>query len=91
MEHRLDVSMLEPCEPMERTLEGSAALGAGDYLRVIHRREPRLLYPILQQQGYAWATHQCGPGNYEVFIWRAGDAAAQADAQRNMPGHGTPC
>ncbi len=83
--------MLEPCEPMERTLEGLAALGPGDYLRVIHRREPHLLYPILQQQGYEWATHPLGPASYEIYIWRTGDASAKADAQRNMPGQGAPC
>ena len=47
----LDVSELEPCEPLERTLAALAGLGSGDYLRVLHRREPRLLFPLLERQG----------------------------------------
>ena len=54
MEHILDVSMLEPCEPLERTLEQSRVLQPGDYLKVIHRREPHLLYPLLEKLGLNW-------------------------------------
>lgn len=51
MEHRLDVSELEPCEPLERTLAAITLLETGDYLRVLHRREPHLLYPLLEKAG----------------------------------------
>ncbi|WP_172838775.1 DUF2249 domain-containing protein [Solemya velesiana gill symbiont] len=38
MERLLDVSELEPCEPMEQTLQAVDTLEQGEYLRVIHRR-----------------------------------------------------
>ena len=80
MEHRLDVSMLEPCEPLERTLEAIGQLVEGDYLRVVHRREPNLLYPLLQQSGFAWRCCPGGPSGFQIFIWRQGDRTAEIEA-----------
>jgi uncharacterized protein (DUF2249 family) len=77
MENTLDVSKLEPCEPLERTLAAIRELGKGDYLRVIHRREPHLLYPMLEKSGFAWRTCPGGPSQFEIFIWRQGDAEAE--------------
>ncbi|MDX1593971.1 MAG: DUF2249 domain-containing protein [Gammaproteobacteria bacterium] len=77
-EIRLDVSGLEPCEPLERTLAAAEALGPGEYLRVLHRREPLPLFPLLEQLGCAW---HCRPGTetaYEVLVWRRGDEVAEA-------------
>jgi uncharacterized protein (DUF2249 family) len=82
MEHTLDVSMLEPCEPLERTLAAIQKLGEGDFLRVIHRREPHLLYPMLEKAGFAWCIHPGGPSRYEIFIWRRGDSAAEQAAMQ---------
>ena len=47
MEHLLDVSTLEPCEPLELTLSATRDLSTGDYLKVVHRREPHPLFPLL--------------------------------------------
>lgn len=77
-EVRLDVSALEPCEPMERSLAAVAQLTPGRYLRILHSREPYPLFPLLEEAGCAW---RCVPGTetaFEVFVWRRGDAAAQA-------------
>jgi uncharacterized protein (DUF2249 family) len=76
MEVRIDVSMLEPCEPLERTLEAIQQLHPGDYLRVLHRREPHLLYPLLEKSGFTWRCRGDEPGGYEVFIWKTDDLAA---------------
>ncbi len=76
MERLLDVSELEPCEPLERTLEAARALPGGDYLRVIHRREPHLLYPLLEQAGLRWRTRRGGRAGYEILIWRHQDETA---------------
>ncbi len=76
MEHYLDVSMLEPCEPMEQTLAAIEKLTDGDYLKVIHRREPHLIYPTLEQAGFAWRTEPGGPSEFQVFIWRRDDEIA---------------
>ncbi len=70
--------MLEPCEPLERTLAAIQELGPGDWLRVIHRREPHILYPMLEQSGFVWRTLPGGESEYEIFIWRRGDVVAEA-------------
>jgi len=77
MEHVLDVSELEPCEPLEQTLASSQALPDGDYLRVIHRREPHILFPILEKSGFASYCREGGPCGYEIFVWRKRDLLAE--------------
>ena len=74
----LDVSELEPCEPLERTLEACAHLPAGSYLRVLHRREPFPLYELLSAQGLCYRTRQNSEAAFEIFIWGAEDTAAVA-------------
>lgn len=78
MEHKLDVSMLEPCEPLERTLAAIHHLKRGDHLKVIHRREPHPLYPLLEKAGFSWRCLNIAPDSYEIFIWRQQDAEAEA-------------
>ncbi|OQX31617.1 MAG: Clp protease ClpB [Candidatus Sedimenticola endophacoides] len=80
MKRVLDVSMLEPCEPLERTLEAIAGLAPGDYLLVLHRRRPNLLFPLLEQAGFCWHCREGGAAGYEIFIWRQDDAAAEIGA-----------
>ena len=78
MEHTLNVSDLEPPEPMERILQAIEALNGGDYLYVVHRREPHMIYPMLENMGIAWVTRPGGPEGYEIFIWRKGDNIASS-------------
>ncbi|MET0101153.1 MAG: DUF2249 domain-containing protein [Sedimenticola sp.] len=82
MERLLDVSELEPCEPLDQTLQAIATLVPGEYLRVIHRREPNLLYPMLEKGGFAWNCREGGPAGYEIFIWRSDDHAARAGVDK---------
>ncbi|MCP4994874.1 MAG: DUF2249 domain-containing protein [Gammaproteobacteria bacterium] len=77
MEQRLDVSMLEPCEPLDRSIEAVRALSSGDYLKVIHRREPLLLYPMLQELGFSWHAQQADDSIYHIFVWKNGDTVAR--------------
>jgi len=77
MERLLDVSELEPCEPLEQALASSQSLAEGDYLRVIHRREPHALFPLLEKSGFASYCRQGGPSGYEIFIWRDRDLRAE--------------
>lgn len=79
-ERRLDVSGLEPCEPLERTLEAASELVPGEYLRVLHQREPFPLYPMLEQLGCAWRCQTGATTPYEVLIWRRDDPVATAAA-----------
>jgi uncharacterized protein (DUF2249 family) len=77
----LDVSQLEPCEPLERVLATLPTLQPGEYLQVLHRMEPYLLYPILIRTGYAWLTKSGQTTPIEIYIWRVEDNQAQLSAQ----------
>ena len=76
MEKQLDVSTLEPCEPLERILAILPTLQPGEYLKVLHRMEPHPLYKILEQQGFQWITRQGTTTPIELFIWRQNDQQA---------------
>lgn len=78
----LDVSGLEPPEPRDRIVAALGRLAPGGYLRVRHHREPLLLYPWLQEQGYAWHTQGGDSTVFEIILWRAADATAAAAAAK---------
>jgi len=78
MEQILDVSMLEPCQPLEQSLEAVRALVTGDFLKVIHRREPNPLFPMLEQMGFSWRSRLTGSAQYEILIWRSSDGVAES-------------
>ncbi|MGD9787058.1 MAG: DUF2249 domain-containing protein [Sulfuricellaceae bacterium] len=69
-ERLLDVRELEPPEPLERVLELLDTLAVGDSLRMLHRRQPNLLYPILEREGFAHLTTTTAEGDFEIRIWR---------------------
>jgi len=78
----LDVSDLEPPEPLLRALAALEQLPEGHFLRMIHRMKPRLLYERLPELGFQADTRQGKDGRCEVYLWREGDAeAAQAAAR----------
>jgi uncharacterized protein (DUF2249 family) len=83
-EHLLNVSRLEPPEPLERVLAALESLGPGEYLRVLHSREPYLLYPILDERGFVWHTRPGGEVAFEIYIWRRDDAQAQKVAEQRV-------
>lgn len=80
----LDVSGLEPPEPRDRIVAALERLVPGQFLRVLHRREPLLLYPLLQEKGYTWHTQAGDTTTFEIIIWRTADAAAAAAAAGMM-------
>jgi len=82
-ERVLDVSQLEPCEPMERILSTIGDLQSGEYLRVLHRMEPHPLYPILTREGFAWLTQPGREVPVEISIWRSNDTEAEATARNH--------
>jgi len=69
MEQVIDVSDLEPPEPLERILDALADLPPGAWLRVLHRRDPVPLYRMLRDMGYYWETTSPVPGRFEILIW----------------------
>ena len=82
VEQLIDVSDLEPPEPLVLTLHEAEALPPGAWLRMRHRRHPCLLYDNLAQRGFSALTHSPGGEAVEVFIWRNDDAEAEEGARR---------
>jgi len=77
VDHTLDVSGLEPPEPLERILDALDALPSGARLRVRHRREPFPLYAFLRQLGFQWRTQRAGDAAFDILIWQ--------DARQPLP------
>ncbi len=66
----LDVSGLEPPEPMQRILAALTTLGEGSSLLIHHHREPLLLYDQLTRRGFQWKTEKITEGQYKILISR---------------------
>jgi len=84
MEQLIDVSLLEPPEPLEQILDALADLSPGDYLRVKHRRDPVPLYRMLRDMGYEWSTTQVAAGRFEIVIWPSDMPAPISDNPPNL-------
>ena len=65
---KLDVSGLEPPEPMMKILAMLPTLDEGTSLMVHHHREPKMLYPHLTERGYEWTTTQLAEDSYRIVI-----------------------
>ncbi len=85
VEHLLDVSALPAPEPLEVVLDALGHLDEGDYLRVLHRREPWPLFPILEERGFAYRLQPGQRSAFEILIWRKADADAEALASSGGP------
>lgn len=87
MEHELilNVSDLEPPEPLERALDAIETLTAGQYLRMLHNREPFPLYTILEDTGFRYRVREGQETIFEIFIWRRDDDVA-AEAVHSVTG-----
>jgi len=72
---------LELPEPLLRALAELESLRPGDYLRMLSRRDPLLLYPLLESQDFSYRQRRGEDGVYEILIWRNGDMVAQRAAQ----------
>lgn len=70
MERHLDVSSLEPPQPMIEILGALSGLGRGDVLVVSHHREPIPLYAQLEAAGFAHSIEKLGEHRYRLTIWR---------------------
>ena len=77
----LDVSELEPPEPLELSLEAAERLKPGQYLRMLHRRDPCLLYGNLDNNGFKYYQRQGSTTAVELFIWRENDVEAENAVQ----------
>ena len=77
----LDVSELEPPEPLVLTLEAAEELLPGQYLRMLHRRDPCMLYGNLDDNHFKYYQRKGTSSAVEVFIWQENDDDAAAAVQ----------
>ena len=77
----LDVSDLEPPEPLELTLEVADELKPGQYLRMLHRRDPCMLYGNLENNHFKYFQREGSTTAVELFIWREDDDEAASAVQ----------
>lgn len=75
---RLDVSGLEPPEPMERIFACLPRLEPGQLLRVLHRREPYPIYPMLEQAGYRHCCIRTGSEAFLIYCWHETEPVTEA-------------
>ena len=82
----LDVSELEPPEPLVLTLEAAEQLLPGQYLRMLHRRDPCMLFVNLDDYHFKYYQRKGTSSAVEVFIWSENDtdAAAAVEAIINI-------
>ena len=80
----LDVSELEPPEPLELTLEAVDKLEPGQYLRMLHRRDPCMLFSNLDDNDFNYFQRKGSTTAVEVFIWRENDNEAAKAVQLTL-------
>lgn len=66
---RIDVSNLPAPEPLQRIFEALESLTDDDYLIVVHRKYPRLLFEPLRDAGYQYRVEELDQGGVEITIW----------------------
>ncbi len=66
----VDARGLEPPQPMAKILEALPGIGAGGQILAITDRRPMLLYPKLEERGFAYTTEETGSGWFETRIWK---------------------
>ncbi len=66
----LDLSDLDPPEPMVRTLAATEEPEPGEVVSALLRREPMFLFPELATRGHAWRGASGADGaSYRIFVW----------------------
>jgi uncharacterized protein (DUF2249 family) len=77
---RLDVSTLEPPQPMRVISQALTSLTAGEVVYVIHRRKPVPFFDMLEAR-YCYRHLQTGEQQHHIWFWLTGDSEAQQRAE----------
>lgn len=78
----LDVCDLEPPEPYELATSTLGGLQAGQYVRLIIPRQPRLLYPWLEENDFKEVTRKIDEDMFEIYIWFANDTDTEKEINK---------
>ena len=79
----IDVSELQPPEPMEIVLEKLDKIQSGQYIRMIHRMQPYPLYNILMDDGFRYKVDET-QSLIHIFIWKGLDKVAEKHIKENF-------
>ena len=71
----VDVRDLPTPEPLEKVLNTLPRLGEGIYIKMVHRMEPALLFPILRQNGFDYRLQKGEEQDVLIYIFLASDSA----------------
>ena len=71
----IDVSDLPAPEPFQKIMAELTQLNNSDYLKVVHRKEPLLLYRPLDELGFDFHVQKGSDFPFEIFIWSKNKAA----------------
>ena len=66
----VDARGLEPPQPMAKILENLPRIAAGGQILAMTDRRPMLLYPKLEERGFAFSTEETTNGWFETRIWK---------------------
>lgn len=71
MQHTvIDVSTLEPPQPMTQIIKALTELKENYYLKVLHRRQPFPLYVKLIESGWYYYCQCHSESNVTIYIYR---------------------
>lgn len=77
---QLDLTELDPPEPMVRILATAEKMAAGEVLFALLAREPLFLYPELAKRGHTWAGNFDASGETYRILIRIGRGQSHAGA-----------
>ena len=83
-EQLIDVSELEPPEPFEAVLKLIDKIGAGEYIRMIHRKQPLPLIELLESRGFECAIKQGTKSEWDIIIWHKSDKLVNDFCQKHF-------
>lgn len=84
----IDGRQMEPPEPFVQTLSALDTVAPGQRVLLLLGREPFPLYRALELNGVSWTCARNGDGDFEILMWRDGDAPMQVPPGTRCPDHG---
>jgi len=78
---QLDVSELEPPQPMHVITAALQRLALGEVLAVKHRRKPVPLFEMLTGR-FEYLCQEITPSHFQLYFWQLEDSKAEALAKQ---------
>ena len=69
----IDVSELEAPQPFEEVLRQIKRLRPGEYIHMLHRKQPLPLLQLLEENGYVAVMRKGDKRPWEIYIWNTSD------------------